>query len=740
MRKRVVSLLVVSLALSAVGAPVQAVQPIQPVQAAVTYWQDGACAEIDLGGNAKLTWCVETVVVAASGRLDLMVSWKASSLAGGTIDKGSDTGNKKMYLVDNLGNRYDHIETRGAAADGGRLSVDNPILRGIFVFPAPRLGATAFTFRDDDQNLTINGITSSDRARSDRALTASVLGRVMQTEAIEIDYSWTGPSGRFQEGYSLRATEGGFEASGVRDATKPITLPSSRIPSPDIEAFLATLAEAPVLDREYVPNLTHADDHTLITLTLLMSRDRIVFFSQSQGVGHIPWGVESGGKVYVVPDDTPARALQMLDPFFGRDLASRATTFLVPHIGRERAREVWAELEEKLGTEDAYKTAFRLKDLLGHERDDEVWAALDRRIEEKTAPPEPVLSSLTPDGDSTLVRAARDGDVATIELMLGQGSDVNERSELDGHTALIAASRANHGDSVRVLLAAGADASVRSRTGETALTMAAAANGVDSVKALLESALDVNIKGRDGKTPLMQAAENGHAELVTSLLEAEASVDIKNLRGSTALGFAAANRHLAIVRGLLNAGANPNLEDSYGETPLMRTMHPRIARALIRAGANVNAADDQGLTPAMRLSAGDGPRNPDGGGPRRGGGANRLATLQALLAAGADVNARDLQGRTALIWATTGSTGTDSHPELLPVLIHAGANVDTRDSKGATALVYAAIHGHLESARILIDAGADVNVRMGRTTALGFALEHGHGELVTLLLRSGGRR
>ena len=732
--KRVVSLLVVSGALSAVEAAVQA------VQAVTTYWQDGACAEIDLGGNAKLTWCVETVVATASGSLELTASWKASGLAGGTIDKASDAGNKKMYLVDNLGNRYDHIEIRGAAADGGRLSVDNPILRGVFVFPRPRLGATAFTFRDDDQNLTINGITSSERARSDRALTASVLGRVMQTEAIEIDYSWTGASGRFQEGYSLRATEAGFEAKGVRDAAKPITLPSSLIPSPDIEAFLATLAEAPVLDREYVPNVTHADDHPLITLTLSMSRDRIVFFSQSQGVGHIPWGVESGGKVYVVPDDTPARALQMLDPFFGRDLASRATKFLVPYVGDERAREIWAELGEKLGREEAYKTAFRLKDLLGKERDDEVWASLERYIEEQTAPPEPVLSLLTPDGDNALVRAARDGDVVTIELMLVQGIDANERSELDGHTALIAASRANHGAAVRVLLAAGADASVRSRTGETALTMAAAANGVDSVKALLESELDLDIKGRDGKTPLMQAAENGYAELVTALLDVEASVDVKNLRGDTALGLAAANRHLAVVQLLLRAGANPNVEDNYGETPLMKTRHPLIARALIRAGANVNAADDQGLTPAMRLSAGDGPRNPDGSGPRRGGGVNRYATLQALLTAGANVNAQDLQGRTALIWATTGSTGTDSHPELLPVLIQAGANVDTRDSKGATALVYASIHGHIESARILIETGADVNVRMGRTTALGFALEHQHGELVTLLLRSGGRR
>ena len=730
---RVLSLLVLSGVLSVVQVAPQEV---------TTYWQDGACAELTLGGDVELTWCIETVVVTASGRLELTASWTATNLRGATLDKGSDTGNEKMYLVDNLGNRYHHIETRGAAADGGRLSADDPTLRGVFVFPPPRMGATTFTFRDDDQNLTIAGITSSDHARSDRALSASVLGRVMQTQAIEIDYSWTGVSGRLREVYSLRAVDGGFEAEGVRDETRPITLPSSRISSTEIEAFLATLVHAPVLDRDYVPKVTRGDDHPSITVTLSRSRGHITFFSQSQGVGHVPWGVESGGRVYVVPDDTPARALQMLDPFLGRDLASRATQFLVPHVGDERAGEIWAELEEKLGTEEAYKTAFRLRDLLGNERDDEVWAALERRIEEKTAPSEPVLSLLTPDGDSTLVRAARDGDVQTIELLLGQGIDVNERSELDGATALIAASRANHNDSVRVLLIAGADASIRSRTGETALTMAAARNGVDSVAALLESApgIDINIKGRDGKTPLMQASENGHTELVIALLEADANVDATSLRGSTALDFAAANRHLAVVQRLLRAGADPNLEDSYGETPLMRTIHPGIARALIRAGANVNVADDQGLTPAMRLSAGDGPRDPDGGGPLTGGGVNRLATLQALLSAGADVNAQDVQGRTALMWATTGATGTDSHPELLPLLIQAGANLDTRDNKDGTAVVYASIHGHLESAWILIEAGADVNVRKGRTTALGFALEHEHTEIVKLLLRSGGGR
>lgn len=715
-------------------------------QAPATYWQDGTCTEISIGGDAALSWCVDSVVITASGNMELNVSWEAHQLTSGTLDKGSDTGNRKMYLVDDQRNRYDHIETRDAAADGGVLSPDAPILRGVFVFSAPHADATELSFRDDDLNVVITGIKPHEHARGDRTLSASVLGRVMQAERIEIDYGWTGPNGRFQEVYSLEPVGGGFEASGVRDGTTPIALPVSLIPSADVESFLAMLAEAPVVDRTYVPTVTHEDVQPSITLTLFFSRDRIVIFSRSQGVGHVPWAIETRGLTYVIPDDTPARALQRLDPFFGRDLASRGITFLAPHVGDDRAREIWDELDEKLGAEEAYKAAFRLKDLLGSERDDEVWEALDRFVEEKTAPPEPKLSRTTSDGDSTLVRAARDGDVETIELALREGIDVNERSEKDGHTALIAACVANHTEVVRVLMAVDADASVRSRAGETALTLAAVNNNAEVVAALLQGggdadlAIDIDVKGRDGKTALMRAAENGYAELAEMLLARGASADVKSLRGSTALGLAAANRHLAVARALLRAGADPDVADRYAETPLMRTLHPGVARALIRAGANVNAADEQGLTSIMRLSAGEDVGSPDGGGPRRGGGANRLETMKALLAAGADVNARDLDGRTALIWATTGASGSVSHPELMRVLLDAGADADAVDNKGGSALVYAAINGHLESARVLIDANADVNVRMGRTTALGFALEHQHTELVTLLLRSGGRR
>lgn len=70
----------------------------------------------------------------------------------------SDAGNRKMYLMDNLGNRYDHISVGGDAAHRNAVKVGTTVLRGWFVFPPPRPNATQFTFYDDQQGIAIRNL------------------------------------------------------------------------------------------------------------------------------------------------------------------------------------------------------------------------------------------------------------------------------------------------------------------------------------------------------------------------------------------------------------------------------------------------------------------------------------------------------------------------------------------------------------------------------------------------------
>lgn len=69
-------------------------------------------------------------------------------------------------------------------------------------------------------------------------------------------------------------------------------------------------------------------------------------------------------------------------------------------------------------------------------------------------------------------------------------------------------------------------------------------------------------------------------------------------------------------------------------------------------------------------------------------------------------------------------------------LIQKGAQIDLVDVKGQTALYVAVVHGHLECARILLEAGADPNgSRHHRSTPVYHAARVGRADLLKELIR-----
>ena len=80
--------------------------------------------------------------------------------------------------------------------------------------------------------------------------------------------------------------------------------------------------------------------------------------------------------------------------------------------------------------------------------------------------------------------------------------------------------------------------------------------------------------------------------------------------------------------------------------------------------------------------------------------------VRMLIARGADVNAKEpSQNQTALMWAAAGR-----HPDVVRTLIEAGANLQARTRKGFTALHFAAREGDLQSTKLLLAAGVNVNI------------------------------
>jgi ankyrin repeat protein len=211
--------------------------------------------------------------------------------------------------------------------------------------------------------------------------------------------------------------------------------------------------------------------------------------------------------------------------------------------------------------------------------------------------------------------------------------------------------------------------------------------------------------------------------------------------GSTPLHWAAYRDDLDTATRLLKTGAKVNAANDLGATPLWSASEngsPRMVGLLLKVGANPNAALLSGETPLM-VAARSG--YPD--------------VVEQLLAKGAEVNARGSRGQTALMWAAA-----QKHPEVVKVLLGHHADLKLKSEMwtdvmavpphgylpynkavphgGETALMFAARSGDLESVKLLLAAGGNVNdADAWGVSATTLAAHSGFTDLVLFLLEKG---
>ena len=236
----------------------------------------------------------------------------------------------------------------------------------------------------------------------------------------------------------------------------------------------------------------------------------------------------------------------------------------------------------------------------------------------------------------------------------------------------------------------------------------------ESVRSLLQRKANVNAPQMDGTTALHWAVRADDLVMAKLLIGAGANVSAANQDGATPLLLATVNGNAAMVQALLAAGADPNaVLDKYGDTPLMmaaRTGKTDAMQALLDRGARVNAKENWGDTTALMWAVAE--RHP--------------AAVKMLIDHGADVNARS-----KFVPSTTGRgfEGTT------PVQAKADQAPQELSSGSLTPLMFAAREGDVESARLLVAAGADVNVRDGDgKNALSLAIFNGNYEVASFVV------
>jgi ankyrin repeat protein len=77
----------------------------------------------------------------------------------------------------------------------------------------------------------------------------------------------------------------------------------------------------------------------------------------------------------------------------------------------------------------------------------------------------------------------------------------------------------------------------------------------------------------------------------------------------------------------------------------------------------------------------------------------------------------------------------------IQALLNSGADVNTKDNDNKTALMWAALKGHANVVKLLLDKGAYVHVksRSSGKTALQYATDKGFTEIIRLLRKAGAR-
>ena len=233
-----------------------------------------------------------------------------------------------------------------------------------------------------------------------------------------------------------------------------------------------------------------------------------------------------------------------------------------------------------------------------------------------------------------------------------------------------------------------------------------------AVQTLLRQRVDVNTPQPDGATALHWAVHWEDVETTDLLIHAGAKVNAANDVGVTPLTMAAASGNALIIEKLLAAGADAKAALLSGETALMLAVRGGSldgVKALIARGANVNAAEHtRGQTALMWAVA------------------NRHPEITAvLLQNSADVRARSEVRKAVYNMGGNRSAGNAS-PDTPLAEIPLG---------GSTPLLFAARSNDVESAKLLVAAGADVNdVEADGNTALVVAAHSGNASVATFLL------
>lgn len=350
------------------------------------------------------------------------------------------------------------------------------------------------------------------------------------------------------------------------------------------------------------------------------------------------------------------------------------------------------------------------------------------------------VSADTGPGPNALREAVRHHDIEIVRLLLLFGADPNAIDK-NGFTPLFSAVEESFLDAASVLLKYGADPNLSAGPEpDSPLALSISDDKFSITRLLLTYGGDAQHNMADGDTVLIKAiSKKCSRKIIELLLEYGADANGKNREGKTPLFDAITSGRADVVASLLDHGADPNLPGpkhmlwpSTYQTPCLKLLLARGAdpkkapgcmelatsinniesvRVLIKAGVNPNAKKDGTYTPLCTAIRD-----------------NRPDIFQLLLANGADPNVPASE-------YPCFKCVTHNRVQYLAPLVAAGADLHSPKGILETAVQF----NNVEAINWLLDNGVPANDKVPKTgaTALTTAIRENRAELVDLLLNRG---
>lgn len=332
------------------------------------------------------------------------------------------------------------------------------------------------------------------------------------------------------------------------------------------------------------------------------------------------------------------------------------------------------------------------------------------------------ISVQDPRGEMPLHWAVKSGNRAMVELLLKRSGGANTRAFFRDLSPLHMAAKIGHSEIVDLLITFGAETTATTRDDETAVSLAVEGDHVAVIKLLHDRGVDLREIKFQGMSMLHYAVQLGTDKAAKFFLDGVCDVDEKTMDGWTPLHVAAWSGNDMAVTMLLDSNADIEAQDSRGSTPLdVATEHlcDSTRQVLIDRGA----LTDRG--PITRTPIQD---------------THVIDTVQDSLKwrpildmgilASYDVTELHVAARKGQV-------------ETVRRLLAGGAKASTRDDNKVTPLHLAALYGHLDVARLLVDAkrtwtskSPTEQMNKNGITPLVYAAAGGHEVMVSYLIAS----